>query len=62
MYDEDNARHISGFIAEKSDDRSPVSFPSAVLLLGSGLSIVGGLSMIGRKREHPDEVQRQVGL
>jgi TolA-binding protein len=43
--------------AKGEPDPSPTPIPSAVLLLGSGLSMIGGLRVMGRKREFP-KVQR----
>ncbi len=43
--------------AKGEPNPSPTPIPSAVLLLGSGLSMIGGLRVMGRKREFP-KVQR----
>jgi hypothetical protein len=58
-YSEGNPRRINGFIAERTlTDASPVPVPSAALLLGSGLSVLGGLRMARRKAEAPKESSR----
>jgi hypothetical protein len=58
-YSEGNPRRITGFIAERTlSDASPVPVPSAALLLGSGLSVLGGLRMARRKAGVPKESSR----
>jgi hypothetical protein len=52
-YDETNGRNISGFIAERRvANTAPVPIPPAALLLGSGVAMVGGFRMRGRKKRH----------
>jgi hypothetical protein len=50
-YDEQDGRGISGFIAERRPGNAvPTPIPPAAMLLGSGMAMIGGLRLRGRKK------------
>jgi hypothetical protein len=57
---EGSYKFISGFIAEKDRiNPNPVPLPPALMLFGSGLTAVGGLRTIWRKKKYREIMNRR---